>query len=295
MSQIAPASTAAEHPRIEGGRRLSDAARGQGVRRDPLVSVITVVFNGVSHFRRAVDSVLNQSHQPIEYIVVDGGSTDGTVDILRELDARIDYWISEPDAGIYDAMNKGIRYATGEIIGILNSDDWFEPDAVKWSVEALQTSEAGYSYGSAYMVDEAGTRVGIVRPVPSWQFARRVMAETPLPHPTMFVRRAVYDRCGGFDGSLKLAGDFELIARFQRRGVVGVEIPRTLVNFQLGGASNNPQILQEMRDIALGCSEPPLRVWGKYLAARVTMAVKRLLPWRAAGLLRGFKDSVRRR
>jgi glycosyltransferase involved in cell wall biosynthesis len=238
--------------------------------------------------------VLNQSYRPIEYIVIDGGSTDGTIDILRALDARIDYWLSEPDAGIYDAMNKGIRRASGEIIGILNSDDWFEGDAVKWSVEALRTSEAGYSYGSAYMVDSAATRIGIARPVPVGQFARRVMSEMPLPHPTMFVRRFAYDRCGGFDASLRLAGDFELIARFQRMGVIGIEIPRMLVNYQLGGASNNPLILQEVRDVALRCGEPLLRVWSNYLAARAIMAVKRLLPSRAAGLLRGFKDSARR-
>lgn len=294
MSQLAPVLTAAGHPRVEGGRRLGDVALDQDAGSGPLVSVITVVFNGASHLRRAIDSVLNQSYRPIEYIVIDGESTDGTVDILRALDVRINYWISEPDTGIYDAMNKGIRYATGEIIGILNSDDWYEPDAVKWSVEALQTSEAGYSYGSAYMVDAAGTRVGIARPVPLGQFAHRVMSETPLPHPTMFVRRVAYDRCGGFDGSLRLAGDFELIARFQRQGVIGVEVPRMLVNFQLGGASNNPLILREMRDVALRCGEPLVRVWANYLAARATMAMKRLLPSRAAGLLRWFKDSARR-
>jgi glycosyltransferase involved in cell wall biosynthesis len=259
-----------------------------------LVSVITVVYNGACHLRRAIDSVLSQSYRPIEYIVVDGGSIDGTVDILRAQDTHIDYWLSEPDSGIYDAMNKGIRYATGEIIGILNSDDWYEPDAVKWSVDALQTSDAGFSYGSSYMTDALGARVGIARPVPPGQFARRVMSETPLAHPTMFVRRITYDRCGGFDANLKLAGDFELIARFQRKGVVGIEVPRMLVNVQLGGASNNPLILREMRDVALRFGEPRLRVWSNYLAARAIMAMKRLLPSQAAGLLRGFKDSARR-
>jgi glycosyltransferase involved in cell wall biosynthesis len=294
MNQLAPAFTAVGRPRIEGGRRLDEIAPVRDAGGGPLVSVITVVFNGASHLRRAIDSVVSQSYRPIEYIVIDAESTDGTVEILRALDACIDYWISEPDAGIYDAMNKGIRYATGGIIGILNSDDWYEPDAVKWSVEALQGGVAGYSYGSAYMVDATGTWVGIARPVPLVQFAQRVMSETPLPHPTMFVRRVVYDRCGGFDGSLRLAGDFELIARFQRHGVIGVEVPRTLVNFQLGGASSNPLILREMRDVALRYGEPLLRVWGNYLAALATMAMKRLLPSRAAGLLRGFKDSARR-
>lgn len=292
MNQPAPLSEAAGHARIGGGRRLGTP--GHVASSGPLVSVITVVFNGASRLRRAIESVSQQSYKPIEYIVVDGGSTDGSVDILRELDASIDFWISEPDGGIYDAMNKGIGYASGEIIGILNADDWYEPDAVKWSVEALQASEAGYSYGASYMTDAAGNRIGVARPVPPGQFARRVMSETPLAHPTMFVRRAVYDRCGRFDERLKLAGDFELIARFQRKGVLGIELPRTLVNVQLGGASNHPLILQEMRDVALRFGEPRLRVWGNYFAARATMFMKRLLPWRAAGLLRGFKDAARR-
>lgn len=273
--------------------RPSGQRQAEGGR--PPVSVITVVFNDAKHLRRAIESVLGQSYRPIEYIVVDGGSTDGTVEILRELDARLDYWVSEPDRGIYDAMNKGISCATGEIIGILNSDDWFEPEAVRRSVDALQASGAGYSYGSAWMVDAAGARVGVARPVPSGQFAGRVTAETPLPHPTMFVRRAVYDRCGRFDGSLKLAGDFELIARFHRLGVKGVEVPATLVNFQLGGASNDPLILREMREVALRSGEPPLTAWARFFAARLVMAVKRLLPARAAGALRGYKDAARRR
>jgi glycosyltransferase involved in cell wall biosynthesis len=253
-----------------------------------------VVFNGARHLRRAAESVLGQDYRPIEYIVVDGGSTDGTLDILRGLDDRVDYWVSERDRGIYDAMNKGIAQATGEIVGILNSDDWFEPGAVAKSVEALRAGDAGYSYGSAYLVDAAGARIGVARPVPPARFAARVMAETPLPHPTMFVRRPVYARCGGFDARLKLAGDFELIARFHRLGVRGVEIPDALVNFQLGGASRDPLILREMREVALRCGEAPLKAWARYYCARLTMAVKRVLPDRAAGILRGVKDAARR-
>lgn len=258
------------------------------------LSVVTVCLNSAATLGETLASVNVQTHPRIEHIVVDGGSTDGTQALVRAQARRVTTMLSERDRGIYDAMNKGIACATGEIIGILNSDDWFEPDTVRRSAEALQASGAGYSYGSAWMVDPGGNRIGVARPVPVAQFARRVMSELPLPHPTMFVRRAVYERCGVFDGSLRLAGDFELVARFQRQGVAGVEVPATLVNFQLGGASNDPLILREMREVALRSGEPPVKAWANYLAGRLTMAVKRALPDRAAGLLRGFKDAVRR-
>lgn len=280
--------------RLEGGRRARGLAPPRAPAGRPPVSVITVVYNGARHLRRAADSVLGQDYGPIEYLVIDGGSTDGTVAMLRELDERIDYWLSEPDAGIYDAMNKGIALASGEIIAILNSDDWFEPGAVRASVEALQASGAGYSYGSAWMVDAAGNRIGVARPLPAARFADLALTEQPLPHPTMFVRREVYARHGVFDPALRLAGDFELIARLQRAGVRGVEVDAALVNFRLGGASTNPLILREMREIALRCGEPPLRAWRNYLAGRLTMALKRFLPARAAGFLRGLKDAARR-
>ncbi|MBU1986032.1 MAG: glycosyltransferase, partial [Proteobacteria bacterium] len=117
-----------------GGMR-SRGIEVQGGPGHPLVSIITIVFNGESSIRQTIDSVLRQSYDPIEYIVIDGGSRDGTVSIIREYDAKIAYWQSEPDKGISDAFNKGIRAARGEIIGLVNAGDWYEVDTVKRVVE----------------------------------------------------------------------------------------------------------------------------------------------------------------
>ena len=102
------------------------------------VSIITVSYNSAETIQDIIDSVRRQTYPHIEYIVVDGGSTDGTVDILRENEEVIDRWISEPDDGIYDAMNKGIRMSTGDIVEILNSDDWYKPEAVETAVRAFE-------------------------------------------------------------------------------------------------------------------------------------------------------------
>ena len=112
-----------------GGRRLKGIVR-DGTPDRPLVSIVTVVYNGAATIERTIASVLGQSYPNIEYIIVDGGSTDGTLDILRAHEDRVDLWVSERDGGIYDAMNKGVALCTGEWVGLINADDWYVDDAV---------------------------------------------------------------------------------------------------------------------------------------------------------------------
>jgi len=280
--------------RLEGGCRLETAEKGKSSGAPPLVSVITVVFNGADHLRGAIDSVLAQTYRSLEYIVVDGGSTDGTVEILRAYDRHIDYWVSEPDTGIYDAMNKGIRASTGTLVGILNADDRYTPYAVESVVRALSDPEIGYCHGWMRLVDARGQDCGLAKPVPRHLFAKRVLRETPLFHPTMFVRRSVYETFGGFDNRLALAGDFEFIARIHWAGVAGIEIPEILAEFRLGGSSRSPKILREMRSVALRSGLSPLLAWKDWTLARVVMAAKRALPAAASGWFRVLKDLRRR-
>lgn len=108
------------------------------------VSIITVVYNGVKNIEQTIKSVLHQTYSNIEYIVIDGGSTDGSLDIIKKYSDSISYWVSEADKGIYDAMNKGISKATGDLIGIINSDDWYEPDAIMNMVTAYEENTVLY-------------------------------------------------------------------------------------------------------------------------------------------------------
>lgn len=276
--------------RCEGGRRLTadgGVRKGEG---EELVSIVTAVFNCARFLRGALQSVRCQTYRFIEHIVIDGGSTDGSVELLRRHDGEIDYWLSEPDSGLYEAMNKGIRLARGGIVGILNADDRYAPDAVEWAVRALQDRTVGYCYGWLRLLDASGRPLGIVKPVPRDLFDSRILRETVVPHPTLFVRKSVYDCIGVFDPSLKLAGDFEFIVRLHKAGVRGVEIPRVMADFRLGGASQGPLILREKRIVAQREGLPARFAWSDWATARLAMEAKRLLPSSATAWIRALRE-----
>jgi glycosyltransferase involved in cell wall biosynthesis len=198
----------------------------------PLVSIVTIVRNGVITFERAMQSVLSQDYPRVEYIVVDGGSTDGTLDIIRSLEDRIAVWVSETDAGISDAFNKGIAFAHGDIVGILNSDDWYEPGAISSAVHALAESGADIAYGKLQY----------------WQNERRTYLVTSdaslldrgmtIGHPTVFVRRACYERLGLFRLDFRQAMDYEWLLRAKTSGARFCFVDLCLANMQGGGVGD---------------------------------------------------------
>lgn len=206
----------------------------------PKVSVVTTVLNGANTIECAIESVLGQTHPDIEYIVVDGGSTDGTVDVIGRYGSRIARFVSESDRGIFDGMNKGIRLASGEIIGILNADDVYASDGVIETVaRTMQELDADVCWGDLVYVD-AGDKDKVIR---SWrsrqyedgQFRRGWMP----PHPTFFVRKEVYDEYGVFDLGFPIAADYELMLRFlEKHKVRSCYIPEVLVRMRVGGNSN---------------------------------------------------------
>jgi glycosyltransferase involved in cell wall biosynthesis len=221
---------------VEGGLRV----RGQGPTKNstsgPLVSVITVVLNRESCLERAIRSVLKQTYGNIEYVIVDGGSNDGTLDVIRRFDMHIDYWISEPDEGMYDAMNKGIDLCLGEIIGILNSDDWYEPDAIERVVAAFEgNSSASLVCGAMRMWPSNEKPYRIKRPLNPLP----VHCAMPFNHPTCFFREDVYARTGKFDSSFCTAADYDLILRFLRTGDSIVALDCVISNFRAGGTTTN--------------------------------------------------------
>jgi len=198
-----------------------------------LVSVITVSRNARATIRRTIDSVLMQSHPRIEYIVVDGASEDGTQEILRSYGDRLDYWFSEPDNGIADAFNKGIELSTGEIVGILNADDWYQPEAVEEVVSAFEEyPEADVVCGS----------------VAFWDGTQRLWSEPSQPerlpiamsvqHPATFVRRRRFEASGAFRTDFRCAMDYDLLLRFHFQEASFLAIPAELTSMQIGGLSN---------------------------------------------------------
>lgn len=203
------------------------------------ISIITVCFNSASTIGQTISSVSSQTHPDIEHIVIDGLSTDGTMSIVQS-SPSIAKFVSEADAGIYDAMNKGIQLCTGDVVGILNADDFYEDEQVLSKVaEIFQDPLIDACYGDLLYVDQNDTSQ-IVRywksaPYKSGKFK---MGWMPA-HPTFFVRRGVYDSFGGFDLSYKLAADFELLFRLIEKHQIKTKyLPQILVKMRMGGATN---------------------------------------------------------
>ncbi len=202
------------------------------------ISIITPVFNDV-RVGRALDSILSQRHEhDLELIVVDAASTDGTMEVLERYRDSITTLISEPDNGIYDGMNKGIRHATGDVVGILNADDRYSDETVLRDVaEAFADDAADACYGNLVYVNHNDE---IVR---YWKTGDAGLSKWYRgwmpPHPTFFVRRRIYDEYGGFNLEFPIAADYELMLRLFVRQRISVRyLDRVLVRMALGGASN---------------------------------------------------------
>lgn len=199
------------------------------------VSVITPCLNSEKTIRQTIDSVLNQTYSNIEYIIIDGGSTDRTVCIIEEylalFNGRLKY-VSEKDGGIYEAMNKGISQANGDIIGIINSDDWYEIDAVENVVKCFYNNPTGIVYGRILKITESGEKE-------AYQIQKlcTLWYQMAIAHPAVFVRKGVYDKYGVFDTNYTLAADYELILRFYCKGVSFKFLDAVLANFRAGGVS----------------------------------------------------------
>ncbi len=208
----------------------------------PVVTVITVTWNlvrseRVDYVRECIESVHAQDYPEIEHLIVDGASDDGTLDILAEYEQK--GWIkcySEPDAGIYDAMNKGIAKATGKYIAFLNSDDfWHHPKAVSLSVELLEKTNADFSYAPRKLINLDGS-------LRAYQGAHMAAfyRQMPFGHQTMFTKTSVIREHGGFaDDRLKISADYDLVTRLLLSGAKTVYVPLCFTSFRAGGASGS--------------------------------------------------------
>lgn len=202
----------------------------------PKVSIITPCLNSEKTIRDTIESVLQQSYTNIEYIIVDGKSTDSTLSIIQEymplFRGRLKY-VSEADKGIYNAMNKGIRLSTGQVIGIINSDDYYEKDAVEKIVQRYVAGKYQVIYGQLCVLTQYGGRY-------ICKDSHKQLLKRMIPHPTCFVTRNVYRDFGLYLESLKLAADYELMLRLNKSGRIEfVSLNDTLANFRLGGASKH--------------------------------------------------------
>ena len=203
-----------------------------------LVSIVTICYNSAAVIRKTIESVLAQSYDKIEYLIIDGASKDATVSIAREYESRFSAKgysyriISEPDKGIYDAMNKGIRMSSGKLIGLINSGDWYEPDAVSTAAESYQANPYDLFYADINLVRSDGSVM-----VKHSRYDR-FPTSRHWNHPTMFVPRSTYDELGLYrcEG---IHDDFEFFLRVRRANKKITIVNKTIANFVTGGASNS--------------------------------------------------------
>lgn len=241
---------------LKGGRRERGEQRSSSPVQ-PLVSIVTVVYNGAATLERTMQSVFAQSYPNIEYIVVDGGSSDATLDLLRKYEDRLDLWVSERDRGIYDAMNKGVALCTGEWVALINADDWYEPDTVARVVSAagkqpdinIVHGDIWIHYPNGHKKLKKAKRNGFL--LKYWEMV--------LNHPSFFVRRSYYQG-RPFDATLRVSGDHKwTLAAWLRSKEQFLYLPEPLANFTAGGASMTiplKRVLSEGRrvshDLGLG-------------------------------------------
>jgi glycosyltransferase involved in cell wall biosynthesis len=204
-------------------------------------SIVTVVRNGASTVADAIESVAAQRHPNVAHLVIDGASTDGTLAVIDRYRSRLALVVSEPDRGIYDAMNKGLRASTGDVVGFLNADDMYADENVLTDVAACFDDPAVDAvYGDLVYVDPADPS-RIVRYWRSGEYRHGMFRAGWMPaHPTFFARRSVYERYGGFDLSYRLQSDFDLTMRLMEVHRIRCQyMPRVLTRMRTGGATNN--------------------------------------------------------
>ena len=207
------------------------------------ISIITVSYNSSKTIKDTIESVFNQTYEDIEYIVIDGNSNDKTLDIIKKYEPKFEgrmKWVSEPDKGIYDAMNKGINLSTGDVIGILNSDDFYNSNnIIEDIVNEFRNKDIDSVYGDLVYVNSENTNK-VVRYWKSKQYKKGLFKKGWHPaHPTFFVKKEVYNKYGMFNLSYPIAADYEIMLRFlERYKIKNLYINKIFVKMRMGGESN---------------------------------------------------------
>lgn len=240
------------------------------------ISIVTVSFNSALTIEETIASVLEQDYENFEYIIIDGGSTDGTVDIIEKYAEHLAYYVSESDNGLYDAMNKGIAKATGDIVGMINSDDYYYPDAFKKAANAFMGHKLDEHIFWGDVMYEIQGRVAGFRP------KNRTIGAF-APHPSMFCPKCIYDRIGTYDTTVKILADYDFMYRAVNKfNIKPLYEPELIAFFREGGLADKN---------ILPCLKDELKVKLKYgqnpIYARIIYLMKII---KNMGRIQGNKD-----
>ncbi len=247
-----------------GGRRNNNKSVEKGI--EPLVSIVTASLNSSKTIEKCIRSVIDQSYPYIEHIIIDGMSEDGTVEILKDYDDVIEYWRSEKDSGLYDALNKGLRLIRGDLVLILGSDDFLHKSGIDALVSEWKTSKPDIVYGDASIINRDSTLKYIFKGAPNFKM---VPYRMPASHQAMLFTKSIYLKAGLFDTEYRIAADVEhicrCIIRFKARGLY---VPATVAYFTDGGTGSGMKdhfrSKKEARTIILKYGGNALRAWCMY-------------------------------
>lgn len=207
----------------------------------PLISIITVVYNGEKHLEKTIKSVIAQTYPNVEYIIIDGGSTDGTLDIIKKYEKKISHWSSEPDKGIYDAMNKGLTKATGDYVAFMNADDWYEPDALQSVADAAIETQASFITAKVRIINEE-TEKSVIRESRFDEYGKNIH------HQTCFINLRIHKQFL-YNTDFQLAADRDLIVRLIKSGISTYFVDKVVANFREGGMGSD--MLQYQKELFL--------------------------------------------
>jgi glycosyltransferase involved in cell wall biosynthesis len=203
--------------------------------KNPKISIVTVVFNGVQYIEQTIKSVISQNYNNIEYIIIDGGSNDGTQEIIKKYESDLAYWVSEKDSGIYNAMNKGWKKATGDVIGILNADDYYLDGTLFKIAQMFDKFNADIVYGNLTKLRDIGDKTYFREEFPNLSNMERAMG---VFHPSSFVLRKVYEELDGYNEKYQLSSDYDFVLRAYKANYKFEYINESLTVFRIGGVSN---------------------------------------------------------
>lgn len=206
---------------------------------NPKISIITACLNSEKTIKRTIESVLSQNYKHLEYIIIDGGSSDNTISIIKSYSKKfeklgLEYkYISEPDNGIYDAFNKGVSIATGELIGIIGSDDWYEKEVMNLIVNFYNKEACDYIHGNMNIYSNNNHFLKTIKP----SSKILMMKKMTFFHPTSFIKKSVYQELNGYSLEYDICSDYDLILRILKRNYSIKYINKTIANFSNGGVS----------------------------------------------------------
>jgi len=205
----------------------------------PLLSIITVVYNGQAFLEETILSIANQTYQNIEYIVIDGGSSDSTLDIIQKYEHVINFWTSENDLGIYDAMNKGAKIANGSYISFLNASDIYLDDAAQKIVDLIAKQECDYYCGPVIIQNQSNEEVSISHPLINFKYQKGKIMGMPAPHLSVFMKTEFFHILHGYDLAFALSADFDLLLRMAANTNSVSYLQEPIGVFRLGGISGS--------------------------------------------------------